>query len=119
MRVVISACTNKAFSYGPMPLAGLELRPLDAVNDNDVQPQIRSGIDPSKRPGSSLAFHTRRAAYGRIEFIITVLVLVAGIAAVPLLQGLALPVLTTSGQRPEVLRGSPIAPALLPPQGNG
>ncbi|PVE23423.1 hypothetical protein DC522_15545 [Microvirga sp. KLBC 81] len=110
MSVVISACTNKVFSYGPIPLARLKLRPLDAVNDNDVQ---------SRHAKSTVAFHTRRAAYGRAELIITVLVLVAGIVAMPLLQGVAVPIMSTSEHRPEVLRGSPIAPALLAPQGNG
>jgi hypothetical protein len=36
MKVVISACSNKAFSYGLMPLAHLKLRPLMAVNDNNA-----------------------------------------------------------------------------------
>jgi hypothetical protein len=110
MRVVISASTHRAFSDGLMPLARLRLQPLDAVNDNDVQ---------SRHPKSTVAFHTRRAAYGQTELIITLLVLVAGIVAMPLLQGVAMPITNASEQRPEVLRGSPIAPTLLPPQGNG
>ena len=56
---------------------------LDAVNDNDVRPQVRLGIDPAKRPGSTLAFHTKKAAYGRVELIIAVLVLVIATVAVP------------------------------------
>ncbi|KLK89496.1 hypothetical protein AA309_31100 [Microvirga vignae] len=116
MSVVISACTNKACSYGLMPLARLKLRPPDAVNDNAAQLQVRLGIDPSKRPGSSVAFHTRRAAFGRAELIIALLVLVTGIVALPLLQAVTIPIMTASEQGPEVLRGSPIAPALLAPQ---
>jgi hypothetical protein len=48
-----------------------------------------------------------------------VLAAVAGIITLPLLQGLAVPIMTASEERPEVLRGSPIAPTLLQPQGNG
>lgn len=110
MRVVLSACTNKAFSCGPMPLAHLNLRPLIAVNDNNAV------FSPPKR---CLPFHGKRAAYRRAEFIIAVLAVVAGIIALPLLQGLAVPVMTASEERPKVLRGSPIAPTLLQPQGNG
>jgi hypothetical protein len=109
MRVVISACTNKAFSYGLMPLAHLKLRPMDAMNDNNAL------FSP---PKSCPTFHSNRAAYGRAGSIIAVLALVAGIIALPLLQGLSAP-LMTGGERPTVLRGIPIAPALLRPQENG
>ena len=109
MRVVLSACTNKAFSCGPMPLAHMKLRPLVAVNDNNAV------FSP---PKSCHPFHVKRAAYGRAEFIIVVLAAVAGIIALPLLQGLA-PVMMASEERPKFLRGSPSAPTLLQPQGNG
>jgi hypothetical protein len=82
MRVVTSACTNKAFSYGLIPLAHLKLRPLDAVNDNNAL---------FRPPRSCLTFHSKRAAYGRAEFIIAVLAAVTGIIALPLLQGLVVP----------------------------
>jgi hypothetical protein len=36
MKVVISVCSNKTFSYSLMPLAYLNLRPPMAVNDNNV-----------------------------------------------------------------------------------
>jgi hypothetical protein len=110
MKVVISACSNKAFSYGLMPLAHLKLRPLMAVNDNNAL------FSP---PRSCLSAHSKRAAYGRAEFILAVLAVVAGIITLLLLQGLALPVMTASEERPKVLRGSPIAPTLLQPQANG
>jgi hypothetical protein len=110
MRVVHSACTNKAFSCGPMPLAHLKLRPLIAVNDNNAVFSPPKGCHP---------VHRKRAAYGQAEFIIAVLAVVAGIIALPLLQGLAVPVMTASEERPRVLRGSPIAPTLLQAQGNG
>jgi hypothetical protein len=110
MRVVLSACTNKAFSCGPMPLAHLKLRPLIAVNDNNAV------FSP---PKSCHPFYGKRAAYGRAEFIIAVLAVVAGIIALPLLQGLAVLIMTTSEERPRVLRGSPSAPPLLQTQGNG
>ena len=110
MRVVLSACTNKALSCGPMPLAHLKLRPLIAVNDNNAV------FSP---PKSCHPFHGKRTAYGRAEFVIAVLALVAGIITLPLLQGLAVPIMTANEVRPKVLRGSPIAPTLLQPQGNG
>ena len=110
MRVVLSACTNKAFSCGPMPLAHLKLRPLTAVNDNNAV------FSP---PKSCHPFHGKRAAYGQAEFIIAVLAVVAGIIALPLLQGLAVPIMTASDERPKVLRGSPIALPLQEPQENG
>jgi hypothetical protein len=110
MRVVLSACTNKAFSCGPTPVAHLKLRPLIAVNDNNAV------FSP---PKSCHPFHGRRAAYGRAEFIIAVLAVVAGIITLPLLQGLAVPVMTASEEKPKVLRGSPVSPNLLQTQGNG
>jgi hypothetical protein len=93
-----------------MPLAHLKLRPLIAVNDNNAV------FSP---PKSCHPFHGKRAAYGRAEFIIAVLAAVAGIIALPLLQGLAVPIMTASKERPKVLRGSPGAPTLFQPQGNG
>jgi hypothetical protein len=110
MRVALSACTNKAFSCGPIPLAHLKLRPLLAVNDNNAV------FSP---PKSCHPFYGKTAAYGRAEFIIAVLAVVAGIIALPLLQGLVVPVKTASEDRPKVLRGHPIAPIFLPPQENG
>jgi hypothetical protein len=110
MKFVISACSNKAFSYGLMPLAHLKLRPLMTVNDNNAL------FSP---PRSCLSAHSKWAAHGRAEFILAVLAIVAGIITLLLLQGLALPVMTASEERPKVLRGSPIAPTLLQPQANG
>ena len=110
MRVVLSACTNKGFSCGPMPLAHLNLRPLMAVNDNNAV------FSP---PKSCHPFHLKRAAYGRAEFIIAVLTVVAGIIALSLLQSLADPVMTANEETPKVLRGNPSAPTLLQPQENG
>ncbi len=110
MRVVISACSTKAFSYGPMPFAHLKHRPLMAGNDNNSLFSPRRNCLPS---------HSRRAAYGRAAFVLAVLTIVAGIITLPLLQGLAVPVRTANEARPKVLRGSPIAPALLQLQGHG
>lgn len=110
MRIVISACTHKAFSYGLMPLARLRLKPLHATNNNDAQSYL---------PRGTLAFHTMRTAYGRAGFIITVFVLLAGIIAMPLLQGLAVSIMAAREEKPTVIRGSPIAPALLQSPENG
>ncbi len=110
MRVIISACRNKAFSYGPMPLAHLNLRLPMAVNDNHAL------FSPPRR---CLPLHSERTAYGRAAFIPAVLAIIAGIIMLPRLQGLAVSITTASEERPKVLRGSPIAPALRQPQGNG
>ncbi|WP_134500179.1 hypothetical protein [Microvirga pakistanensis] len=110
MRVVISACTHKAFSYGLMPLARLKLGPIRAANDDNAQ---------SNRPDLRPAFRTKRAAYGRSEFVIALLVLIAGIVTLPFIQRLAMPITTAAEKRPTLLPGSPIAPVLLQPQENG
>ena len=110
MRVVISACTHTAFSYGLMPLARLKLGPIYAENDNKAH---------FEQPDSPLALYTRRAAYGRTGLVIAMLALVAGIIALPLVKSLAVPVMTAGEGRPKVLHGSPIAPALLQPRENG
>ena len=73
----------------------------------------------ARQAGSSFALRPRRAAFGQSALIIAVTALVAGIIALPLLHGLAVPLLTASEMRPELLRSSPIAPALLQPQENG
>ena len=109
MKIVHAACTNKAFSNGSRPLAHLKLRPLDAVNDNNAL------FSP---PRSCLTFHSSRAAYGRARLIMAVLAAVAVISTLPLLQSLAVPIMTAREEKPKVLRGSPIAPALLQPQAN-
>ncbi len=119
MRVVISACTTKAFSGGLIPLAHLKPREGKAMNDNDVQSPLALNSSPSKQAGGFFNLRPKRAAYGRSGLIIAVIALVAGIIAMPLLQGLSAPVMTVGDGRPEVLRGSPIAPALLQPQENG
>ena len=110
MRDVISACTHKAFSHGPVPLAHLKPRRPDAVNDNNA---------PFSVPRGCFTFHSRRAAYGRSGFIIALLALIAGITALPLLQEFSAPLMTAGDGRPEVLRGRPIAPTLLQPQEKG
>lgn len=110
MRVVISACTHKAFSYGLMPLARLKPGPIRAANDDNAH---------FNHPDLHPAFRTKRAAYGRSEFMIALLVLIAGIITLPLIQELAVPLTTAAEKRPMLLPGSPIAPALLQPQENG
>jgi hypothetical protein len=119
MRVVISACTHKAFLHGPMPLAHLKRRPIGALNDNDAQSPFALRLNPSKHPRSVFALRPERTAFGRAELIVAVVTLVVGILAGPLLQGFSAPVITARQGMPEVLRGSPVAPALLQAQENG
>ena len=55
MRIVISACTHRAFSDGPLPLAHLRLRQLVAVNENAAQPKVNwASIVPTPREAPSL-----------------------------------------------------------------
>ena len=106
MKVVISVCSNKTFSYSLMPLAYLNLRPPMAVNDNNVL------FSP---PRTCHPLHGKRAAWGRAGFIFAVLAIVTGLITLPLLQGLAVPMTTASEERPTVLRGSPGTPNPLQP----
>jgi hypothetical protein len=92
MKVVISVCSNKTFSYSLMPLAYLNLRPPMAVNDNNVL------FSP---PRTCHPLHGKRAAWGRAEFIFAVLAIVTGLITLPLLQGLAVPMTTASEERPQ------------------
>ena len=100
-------------------MAHIKHAPIEAVNDNDAQSPFALRLNPSKLPRSVFALRPKRTACGRAELIIAVATLVAGIIAVPLLQELSTPVVTSSTGRPEVLRGSPVAPALLQPHENG
>jgi len=71
----------------------------------------------TQQAGRSFALRPRRAAFGPSALFIAVTTIIAGIIALPLLQSLAAPLQATSEVRPELIRGSPIAPALLHPQG--
>jgi hypothetical protein len=110
MRAVIPACRNKAFSCSLVPLAHLNLRLPMAVNDNHAL------FSP---PRTCHPFGRTRAAYGRAEFIIAVLAIVAGLVTLPLLQGLAVPIPAASEVTLTVLRGSPATPDLLRLRRNG
>jgi hypothetical protein len=59
MRILISACTDRAFSEGFMPMAHLTTGSASAVNDNTVQAQSRWRIRLHRRLAADL---TRRAA---------------------------------------------------------
>ncbi len=119
MRIVISACTNRAFSQGLMPLAQLRFGQMDAENDNGAHFQARLSRSPSKRRENSRSSYPGQRAYGGAGHVIAVLALVAGIIAMPLLQKLAEPIMTAREEGPKVFRGSPIAPTLLQLQENG
>jgi hypothetical protein len=120
MRIVISACTNRAFSQGLMPMAQLRFGQMDAENDNGAHFQAaRLSRSPSKRVESARPSYSGQRAYGGAGHVIAVFALVAGIVAMPLLQKLAEPIMTAREEGPKVFRGSPIAPALLQVQENG
>ena len=86
-----------------------------AVNDNDLQGHVGFTVEPSNQRGSTPTLHPKRTASELTGHAVAALALVASILALPLLQGLVVPATTASGARSEVIRGSPIAPALLEP----
>jgi hypothetical protein len=58
-------------------------------------------------------------SYRSMGLVLAVLALIASVLAAPLLQSFTAPVRTTDSERPEVIRGRPIAPSLLSPQRHG
>ncbi|KFG70373.1 hypothetical protein JH26_04890 [Microvirga sp. BSC39] len=58
-------------------------------------------------------------ANGLTRRAIVAIALVSGILALPLLRNLEVPAATSREARPDVIWGSPIAPALLEPQEDG
>jgi hypothetical protein len=59
MRVLISACTDKAFAEGLLPMAHLTIESTPAVNDNAAQAQSRWRLRLHRRHAADL---TRQAA---------------------------------------------------------
>jgi hypothetical protein len=119
METVLSYYSARMFLTGLLLMAAI--RPCQsggAVNDNNGQSQVGLSIKPSRHKESTRSLQSEATAAGRVGHVIAALALVAGVLAVPLLQGLVAPATTTGEQRPEVIRGSPIAPALLHPQRN-
>jgi hypothetical protein len=57
MRILISACTDRAFTVGLMPMAHLTIGSASAVNDNSAQTQSRWKLRLHRRHSSDL---TRR-----------------------------------------------------------
>jgi hypothetical protein len=54
MRILISACTDKAFGEGLMPMAHLTIESMPAVNDNTVLAQPRWRLRLYRRHSSDL-----------------------------------------------------------------
>ena len=54
MRILISACTDKAFMEGLMPMAHLTIESTSAVNDNTVQASSRWRVRLHRRHSSDL-----------------------------------------------------------------
>jgi hypothetical protein len=120
MKTVLSYCSARMFLKGLLPLVAMSPRQSgSAVNDNDLQRHIGFTVELSNQRGSSPSRHSKRATSGLTSHVVAALALVAGILALPLLQGLVVPATTASEARSEVIRGSPIAPALLELQEGG
>ena len=62
MRVLITACTERTFAMGLLPLAHLTFDAVCAVNDNKFQGGIRAVIDSHQRLRGALR---RRASQAR------------------------------------------------------
>ena len=94
-----------------------------AVNDNDPQRRIGLTVEPPKQKGRTPSLHSKRMAKrmanGLTKCAIAAIALVSGILALPLLRNLEVPATTSREARPDIIRGSPIAPALLEPQEGG
>jgi len=120
MKTVLSYCSARMFLKGLLPMAAMSPRQSGgAANDNDTQRRLEFTVEPSKQRVSTPSLHSRRAAYELTGHVVAVIALVAGILALPLVQGLVVPATTTSEERSEVIRGSLIAPGLLETQENG
>jgi hypothetical protein len=120
MKAVLSYCSARMFSTGLLPMVAMSPRQARAaLNDNDAQYHCEFPVEPCEPGGSARSLHTGSAAYRLTRHVVAGLALAVGILALPLLQGLVVPVMTASQDRPELIRGSPIAPALLQLQENG
>jgi hypothetical protein len=115
MKTVLSYCSARMFLKGLLPMVAMSPRQSDgAVNDNNLQRHV--GLTGELCISS---FQSKRAAYGLTGPVVAAITLVAGVLALPLLQGLVVSATTASAERSEVLRGSPIASSFLEPQENG
>jgi hypothetical protein len=90
-----------------------------AVNDNDLQRHAGFTIEPSNQTSSTLSLRCKSGVDGLSGHVVAAMALVACTLALPLLQSLVVPAITTSEARSEVIRGSPIAPILLGLQEGG
>ena len=60
MRIQISACTDKTFSEGLLPMAYLTEGSAFAVNDNALRPQTKSKLRLHWKRAACLAHHAAR-----------------------------------------------------------
>ena len=120
MKTVLSYCSATMFLKGLLPMVAMSPRQCEgAANDNDLQRHTGLTVAPSKLRDTTLSLHSKRAADGLTGHVVAAIALVAGILALPLLQGPVMPATTTSEARSDVIRGSPIAPVLLELQEGG
>ena len=120
MKTVLSYYSARMFLKGLLPMVAMSPRPFrGAVNDNDPQRHVRFTVVASQQRGSTTSLHSKRAAYKLTEHVVAAIAFVAGILALPLLQGLVVPAITASEDASEVIRGSRCTPTLLEPQENG
>jgi hypothetical protein len=120
MKTVLSYCSARMFLKGLLPMVAMSPRQSGAaVNDNDPQRHVGFTVEACQQRGSTTSLHSKRAAYKLTGHVVAAIAFVAGVLALPLLQGLVVPATTASEETSEVVRGSPITPTLLEPQENG
>jgi hypothetical protein len=120
MQPVLSYRSARMFLRGLLPMVAMSPRQSrGAVNDNDPQRRIGLTVEPPKQKGRTPSLHSKRMSNGLTKCAIAAIALVSGILALPLLRNLEVPATTSREARPDIIRGSPIAPALLEPQEGG
>ena len=120
MRTVLSYCSARMFLRGLLPMVAMSPRqPRGAVNDNDPQHRIGPIVERWKQQGKTPFPHSKRIANGLTGRAIAAIALVTAILALPLLRSLEVTATTSRQARPDVIRGSPIAPVLLVPLEDG
>jgi hypothetical protein len=120
MKTILSYCSSRMFLQGLLPMVAMSPRQSrGAVNDNDPHRRIGLTVEPPKQKGRAPSLHSKRMANGLTKRVIAAITLVSGILALPLLRSLEVPATTSREARPDIIRGSPIEPALLEPLEDG
>ena len=120
MKTILSYCSARVFSMGLVPMVALgRPQPDVAVNENHAAPSLGLNVDSTKYRRGANSHRFDAAAHEQAGKFIALLVLAVAVVALPLLQELMESEMTVGADRPELIRGSPIAPSLIQPRANG